>query len=430
MGSLFSYSLAASLVTLLLFPVMYLTVNRSTSFRFNRIILLAGMILSLALPLILSRIDLSLPASAVITGISVAGEASPGVAVTSSATESGFPWMAAIIALYFAGIIILSCREILSFIRLSNLIRKCEKKSHDGLTLCLLTDHSTAPFSWGNYIFLHENGFESASGCIYLHEKAHTEKRHWIDVILADLFCIVTWYNPFVWMTRQLVKLNHEFEADAEAIRCGIDTYDYQRLLVTKAMGGRALPLANSFAASTRNFRKRVLTMNRKRSKKKTMLIAASALPAIAIAWITLSSPVSANLLSTLSAYRFEKSTPSATKAETSLTGTIPAIAEPKPKKSADTIVVLPSPLKDQTALAELIRMSVSTLDFDKETKINVGIVLNKEGKVTEVVTDGTDNNLVKAVIDQAVNGVRFEQMTLNGQPIKVSFNIPVVIKK
>ena len=74
--------------------------------------------------------------------------------------------------------------------------------------------------------------------------------------------------------------------------------------------------------------------------------------------------------------------------------------------------------------------MSVSTLDFDKETKINVGIVLNKEGKVTEVVTDGTDNALVKAVIDQAVNGVRFEQMTLNGQPIKVSFNIPVVIKK
>ena len=170
--------------------------------------------------------------------------------------------------------------------------------------------------------------------------------------------------------------------------------------------------------------------MNRKRSKKKTMLIAASALPAIAIAWITLSSPVSANLLSTLAAYRFEKSTPSATKAETALTGTIPAIAEPKPKKSADTIVVLPSPLKDQTALAELIRMSVSTLDFDKETKINVGIVLNKEGKVTEVVTDGTDNTLVKAVIDQAVNGVRFEQMTLNGQPIKVSFNIPVVIKK
>ena len=71
MGTLFSYSLAASLVTLLLFPVMYLTVNRSTSFRFNRIILLAGMILSLALPLILGRIDLSLPAPALITGISV-----------------------------------------------------------------------------------------------------------------------------------------------------------------------------------------------------------------------------------------------------------------------------------------------------------------------------------------------------------------------
>ena len=42
-------------------------------------------------------------------------------------------------------------------------------------------------------------------------------------------------------MTRQLIKLNHEFEADEAVISSGMETYDYQRLLVVKAMENRYL---------------------------------------------------------------------------------------------------------------------------------------------------------------------------------------------
>ena len=92
-------------------------------------------------------------------------------------------------------------------------------------------------------------------------------------------------------------------------------------------------------------------------------------------------------------------------------------------------MIVLPSPLNDQTALAKVINVALSTINPDKETKINIGIAVDEEGRVTEVVTDNTDDPLVKAIVDQAVNGIRFEQMTQNGQPIKLHFRIPVTIK-
>lgn len=74
--------------------------------------------------------------------------------------------------------------------------------------------------------------------------------------------------------------------------------------------------------------------------------------------------------------------------------------------------------------------MSLALIDVDRETKINIGIVIDEEGRVKEVVTDNTDNPLVKTIIDQAVNGVLFEQITHNGTPIQTRFNIPVTLKK
>lgn len=54
MSTVLSYSLELSVIILPLFPILYWIVNRSTSFRFNRIAILCGMVLSIAFPVILS----------------------------------------------------------------------------------------------------------------------------------------------------------------------------------------------------------------------------------------------------------------------------------------------------------------------------------------------------------------------------------------
>jgi len=46
------------------------------------------------------------------------------------------------------------------------------------------------------------------------------------------------------------------------------------------------------------------------------------------------------------------------------------------------------------------------------------------------LITGDVDNALVNAIVDRTMNGIRFEQTTQNGKPIKMRFNLPVSIKK
>ncbi|MDE6100838.1 MAG: energy transducer TonB, partial [Paramuribaculum sp.] len=242
----------------------------------------------------------------------------------------------------------------------------------------------------------------------------------------ADILCIVLWYNPSAWMTKQLMKLNHEFEADHAVISSGIETYDYQRMLVTKAMGMRAFPVANSLAADGRNFRKRVLNISRRRSPKRTMLIAIFAIPAFIISWTVISFPVSAGLLEAISDFRFSKE-PSTADIDEQLT---PVAEAPNvSSEETDSLTVIPSPIEDQTALAEIIRLSLETINPDKDTKVNIEIVVDKDGRVKDVSTNNPDGAQLVAAIDRQLNGIKFEQMTDDGQPVEVRFNIPVSFK-
>lgn len=412
---------------------MHQIINRSCHFRFNRLAVITGLLLSLALPCILDSTLISLPSETVVTNVySVMNMNSTYSEMQATNIENNsttaLPWLTIVLIVYLSGIFFLSCREIISFLRLFRMIAVSEKKRIDGVTICRIADNVTAPFSWGNYIFMHDTEYDDSS-CIYIHEKAHTDRRHWIDVLFSDLFCILLWYNPFAWMTRQLMKLNHEFEADEAVISSGIETYDYQRLLVVKAMGNRSIPIANSFAADKRSFRKRVLIMSKKRPSRKTMLIALFAIPAVALAGTALSMPVPSHFLSEISGYSLREELLSEEKLLDS-TPKDPDL-EFKPSKPVnETHTVIPSPFEDQESLAEIIRFSVETIQPDKDTKVNIEIVVDEEGRVKDVSSDSPDGAEVAAAISRNFNGVRLEQIIDNGQPLEVHFVVPVHLKK
>ena len=439
MGALLSYSLAVSVIILVLYPILHRIVNRSTSFCFNRSVIICGIVSALFLPLLLNTDLISLPSVLAAASADMSAQADHSFS-DSIPTAAGdptvepamvFPWVAIALAVYLAGVIIMLGREIAAFIRLFRMISSSEKTAKDGITVCLITDNATAPFSWGSFIFLHYTDSQDLSGCIYLHEKSHTDKRHWIDVLLADLLCILIWYNPFGRMTRRLMKLNHEFEADSSVINSGIDTYDYQRLLVTKAMETRAIQFTNSFAADKRAFRKRVLIMNRKRSSRRTMLLAVWAMPAIFLAVYAVASPISVRVLDTISDYKFSEDISaddnhdSPARSVSDLTTDLVT-----PEEKNDTVMLIPSPLKDQTALAEIIKLSMSNIQNDREVKVNIEIVVDKNGYIKDVITNDPSGSLLAAAIDRNLRGVRFEQTTDNGSPIETHFSIPIVIKK
>ncbi|MGN0049460.1 MAG: M56 family metallopeptidase [Bacteroides sp.] len=307
MGVLFAYSLVASLVILMLYPVLHQVVNRCTRFSFNRKILICCILLAAISPLFMKNGIVQVPIDISTVTEKPALDAlkdtvNIGISPSTDAgnKDNAAIWIAWVLLFYSAGIVILLSREAISLLRIASMICKSEKRDVDGLTICRLTDTAIAPFSWGNYIFMHDSERDETTGSIYLHEKAHTEKRHWIDVLFVDVFCIFQWYNPFAWLTRQLVRLNHEFEADSKVLDSGISTYDYQHLLIVKAIGRRAIPLVNSFTSGKNSFRKRVLIMSKKRSSKWVPFIAIGVIPAIVISLMIVSLPISAEILTSV----------------------------------------------------------------------------------------------------------------------------------
>lgn len=435
MGELLSYSLSVSVFVLVLFFVLHQIVDRSTDFRFNRVAILCGLVLSLSLPFvykvgaILFPIDIAVFNNGDIISDSLTLSETQDITDnrTVGRTKS-FPWLQTAIVIYLSGVAVLFIREIISFIRLFKMMAQSEKVKTDNHTICLIKENIVSPFCWGNYIFLHDPEFDNP-GCIYTHEKAHADKKHWIDLFFADCFCILLWYNPFAWMTRQLMKLNHEFEADYAVIRSGIEPYDYQRLLVVKAMGNRFLTLANSFTAGKRSFRKRILIMNKRHSSRKALLVAICAIPAIALAYAVISMPVSSQILSKISDYSFNRVSSSLPKQSVPTAQGL-AAANDVPAIERDTITVIPSPFEDQSALADIIKLAIKTIQPSKETKVNVEIVVAEDGTVKDVITDPTTAADIAAAIQREFNGIRFDQMTDNGRLVEVRFNVPIQLNK
>jgi len=91
----------------------------------------------------------------------------------------------------------------------------------------------------------------------------------------------MTWYNPLSWLIRYELKQNHEFEADRNVLRQGIDESDYQLLLVKTAAGEHRYKLANQF--NQMSIKTRITMMNKTKSRNGAILKALLFLPLIAL---------------------------------------------------------------------------------------------------------------------------------------------------
>lgn len=424
MNTLFSLSLSASLLVVMLYPVFHILVNRCRSFRFNRLLLLCGIALTVIATIVLTNKPNTYvaPSNTLIqTNIipSLAVSASDAVRPTTETTLFELlPW---IIGLYLAGVLVLFARQIISYARLWRIISKSEKLQMNGYILCRHHSKDIAPFSWGRFIVLPDSENEQS---ILIHEQAHTFKRHWIDVSIADFFCIFIWYNPFAWMLKNLIKLNHEYEADAEVIGSDIDVLSYQRLLIAKAVGNRTLHIANNFAMSKKDFRRRVLTMSQSKSSKGIKWIAATILPALAIAAYADTTPWSVAVHNAISSYKF-----TSTAQPNSELVAEPSVEKSIPEELPVTLITkrIPSPLTDPNPLLKQFEMSMELADKDLiPDKILVRIQADEEGNIVSATTDHDDNPEVRVAVERATNQIVFEVVKDGDRPISTRFALPI----
>ena len=116
--------------------------------------------------------------------------------------------------IYFSGMSILFFKFLFSIIKI---IRKQNNSTtfRIGKIKAIRTD-SDLPFSFFNMIFLSKNGSDPM---IIDHEVAHIKQYHWIDLVLIKIASLLLWFNPFIFLFKKSLKLQHEYLADASVVK-------------------------------------------------------------------------------------------------------------------------------------------------------------------------------------------------------------------
>ena len=288
---------SAILLTLLFVPGIFL-MFKEKMFRFNRMTLLAILMLSLVLPLCnFSRLSMDNMSAvqAIEQGLIQAGipvdVASPLPPLSlESDGERPFPWFYVVSILYGIGVMTILCIRLREVLSMGLIIRRGSiwQKTEDGIRIYCHAEN-VAPFSWLRNIVISEADYKENGREIILHEKAHILYHHSADILLLTLVEAVQWWNPFVYLLGMYLRDVHEYEADAYVLRQGISCHAYSELVIRKAVGANSYTFANNFNHSlTKKRISMMLKTNSKRSRRSRVLYV---LPMIALALSAFATP-------------------------------------------------------------------------------------------------------------------------------------------
>lgn len=276
------YSLKAAGCLAVFYLFYKLLLSRDTLHRMNRVLLCGVLLLSFLLPLCVITVEKELP------GVSAAGiDVIPEnyfrrdmvfenripddtrdlmIIEEPEPAPEPFDWGVLLGIIYFAGMFATLGWTVCNIVRVVRMTRRGQRIPLGNGSVLVLSDRIRAPFSWMRYVVMSEEDYACGGGTILVHEQAHQRLGHSWDLLLVDLLGCLQWFNPAMWLLRVELRAVHEYEADEQVLRCGVDAKDYQMLLIKKAVGGRWYSIANSLNHS--NLKNRITMMLRKRSSR------------------------------------------------------------------------------------------------------------------------------------------------------------------
>ncbi|MEC4048457.1 M56 family metallopeptidase [Flavobacterium sp. SUN046] len=275
METIFLYLIKSSALIAVFFLTYYLLLKKETFFKTNRWFLLSGLVISVSLPLYIIKkvVWVEKPKLSVEDLLAMANPAKNAPLV-----ESSINWFDLLFIGYGLVVTSLSIKILINLVSLFQLLYKKQMERKEDFTL-INVNEPIAPFSFFKYIVYNPSLYsEHELQSILLHEKVHSKQRHSIDVLIAQLFCVLFWFNPFIWWYKKAIVQNLEYIADSEAIQLIEDKKAYQRVLLKVVSHQNCLPITNNFYQSL--IKKRIVMLNtnpsnRRNSWKYTMIVPA-----------------------------------------------------------------------------------------------------------------------------------------------------------
>ncbi len=279
MGEILAYAIQSAVFMTGLYLIYKWLLSSETFHAFNRGVILAIYAISLIAPALLTVPDRATESAITATPADITALMIP-VSESDVTVSTGSIWLTTALYLYIAGIAVMTARLFYTGIRIAGLIRSGEKIAAGPFTIVITGDSRIAPFSWGRYIVMNRDDYNSAENAITIHEAKHIACRHWLDLLLAETFLTFNWFSPAAWLLKEEMRTVHEYQADMAVISSGSDARSYQMLLIKKAVGAKFPSLANSLNHS--KLKKRITMMLQSRSRKRNAWRALAMAPVFA----------------------------------------------------------------------------------------------------------------------------------------------------
>ena len=280
MEPLFVYLFKSSGLLVLFYFSYYLLLRKETFFTTNRWFLIVGLCTAVILPLLFyTKIILVEPSVRIIDWTKI-----PITTINETAVFT-INWYLIFAIIYGIGFLLLILRFAFEFYSLKNIFKNKTIQKQADFKFIDTTDN-IAPFSYFNTIVYNSSLYNPTElKNIIEHEKIHCEQKHTVDVLISRLFCIVFWFNPFIWFYKKAILQNLEFIADHEATKKIADKKAYQITLLKITTHENCVSLTNHFYQSL--IKKRIVMLNKNQSKKRNSWKYAVVTPAL-IAFVIL----------------------------------------------------------------------------------------------------------------------------------------------
>jgi TonB family protein len=289
MDNLLLYLLKVSAGTTLFYLSYLLFFSKDTFYMRNRVFL----ILTLLLPTILPALKIPILSNSVVpvestNTISNIASSDAAFETTMSSTINSFDYNKLLIWIYFIITGLLLLKGIISLISTYRIIKKGVVKSNQ-FPKVIISDDQLPPFSFFPYAVIPAENYKSGNYIDILdHESAHIKQGHTFDLLLSELFIAFQWFNPFVWLIKRSIILNHEYLADHVSLIKNRSVKEYQYRLLNFQTGLKHISIAHRFNSLIKN---RILMINKKPTRRYATLKNILIFPLIAIGFYSFAKP-------------------------------------------------------------------------------------------------------------------------------------------
>lgn len=433
------YFIKVNVALAVLYAFYKLFFSKDTFFRLKRMILVMICVISLLYPFLYFPVQVNwggnlleqtigavysrwLPEASVVAGdLSGTEEANP-------AESMKWLWL-----VYGVGAGMLCLRTVLELWRIYSSVYRCRRFSYHGIP-AYQSSRINEPCSFFKWIFvnplLHS---ERELKEILIHEQTHVKELHSLDIVLAQLVIILCWFNPFAWLIRSEIRMNHEYLADKQVIASGCDKKSYQyHLLGIDSTTLAAANLYNNF--SVLPLKKRIKMLNRKRTRN------------IMVSKYLMFIPVTALLIFFSNCANKQEEAKPAAEITEAAPATTPEkkedsqkVAQPETRTESgeEVFTVVEEMPEFPGGLEALLKYLHNTLKYPavaenkkEQGRVVVEFVVDKDGSVTDTkIVRGVSQELDEEALRVVREMPKWKPGKQKGEIVRTKYTLPVMFK-